>query len=44
MECSPNQTSEAEQLEKLRRHLRILVDIGRLSGENVGLERFLFEG
>jgi two-component sensor histidine kinase len=41
MECSPNQTSEAEQLEKLRRHLRILVDIGRLSGENVGLERFL---
>lgn len=41
MECSPSETREAEQLEKLRRHMRILVDIGRISAENTGLERFL---
>ena len=28
-------------LAKLRRHVRILVDIGRLAGENIPLERFL---
>jgi transcriptional regulator with GAF, ATPase, and Fis domain len=28
-------------LDKLRRHIRILVDIGRLSGENADLDRFL---
>jgi len=32
---------EASQLEKVRRHVRILVDIGRLAGENADLERFL---
>jgi len=32
---------EVSQLEKVRRHIRILVDIGRLAGENSDLDRFL---
>jgi hypothetical protein len=41
MEERSNQTSEGGALDKLRRHVRILVDIGRLSGENADLDRFL---
>jgi two-component sensor histidine kinase len=41
MEDRSNQTSEGAVLDKLRRHIRILVDIGRLSGENADLDRFL---
>src|SRR3954452_15412056 len=41
MEKSSNQQNEAGALEKLRRHIRILVDIGRLAGENADLDRFL---
>ena len=33
--------SEGSPLDKLRRHVRILVDIGRLAGENADLIRFL---
>jgi len=33
--------SEGSPLDKLRRHVRILVDIGRLAGENADLPRFL---
>ena len=33
--------SEGSALDKLRRHVRILVDIGRLAGENADLTRFL---
>jgi len=33
--------SEGSPLDKLRRHVRILVDIGRLAGENADLTRFL---
>src|SRR3954463_2190023 len=38
-----DQTSSADgtALEKLRRHLRILVDLGRLAARNFALDRFL---
>jgi len=35
------QETKDEVLEKLRRHIRILVDIGRLASENADLSRFL---
>ncbi|HVG49671.1 MAG TPA: GAF domain-containing protein, partial [Rubellimicrobium sp.] len=38
-DLSPN--TPAADLIKLRRHVRILVDLGRLTGENPNLERFL---
>jgi len=41
MDRGSNETGEIAQLEKLRRHMRILVDIGRLSGENADRDRFL---
>lgn len=41
MDRGSNETGEIGQLEKLRRHMRILVDIGRLSGENADRNRFL---
>jgi two-component sensor histidine kinase len=40
MNEQPNEISESD-LDKLRRHIRILVDISRLSGENAGVNRFL---
>ena len=40
MELS-NQASEGEVLDKLRRHIRILVDIGQLAGAHADLNRFL---
>ena len=33
--------ADPADLQKLRRHVRILVDLGRLTGENPNLERFL---
>ena len=36
-----NQTTDGHRLEKLRRHMRILADIGRLSVENADADRFL---
>ena len=33
--------SEDNALERIRRHVRILVDIGRLAGEKADLNRFL---
>ena len=41
MDRGSNETGEIGRLEKLRRHMRILVDIGRLSGENADRNRFL---
>ncbi|MCK1512729.1 GAF domain-containing protein [Bradyrhizobium sp. 190] len=41
MEERSNEGSEGGALDKLRRHVRILVDIGRLAGENADLNRFL---
>jgi two-component system, sensor histidine kinase PdtaS len=41
MEERSNETSEAGVLDKLRRHIRILADIGRLASENAELNRFL---
>ncbi|KRR14837.1 hypothetical protein CQ12_28635 [Bradyrhizobium jicamae] len=41
MEDRPHETSDSGKLDKLRRHIRILVDIGRLSVEDVDLDRFL---
>jgi two-component sensor histidine kinase len=41
MEELSSEASGGEVLEKLRRHIRILVDIGRLAGETVDLDRFL---
>jgi two-component sensor histidine kinase len=38
---STTQTSNDAPLDKVRRHIRILTDLGRLLGENVDLERFL---
>jgi two-component sensor histidine kinase len=35
------ETSQSGALDKLRRHIRILIDIGRLSSEKVDLDRFL---
>ena len=35
------QEREGGALDKVRRHIRILVDIGRLAGENADLDRFL---
>src|SRR5690242_13776344 len=35
------QGTDDQLLEKLRRHVRILFDIGRLAGETAGLDRFL---
>lgn len=35
------EATEGEVLDKLRRHIRILVDLGRLSVENASTERFL---
>jgi two-component sensor histidine kinase len=37
------QTSDDDELGKLRRHVRILVDIGRIAGEKGDLSRFLDE-
>jgi two-component system, sensor histidine kinase PdtaS len=37
------QTLDDDELEKLRRHVRILVDIGRIAGEKGDLTRFLDE-
>lgn len=36
-------TSDDDELEKVRRHVRILVDIGRIAGEKGDLTRFLDE-
>ena len=41
MEDHPTEHTEGDVLDKLRRHIRILVDIGRLSVEEAGTERFL---
>lgn len=41
MEDRSNETSEAGVLDKLRRHIRILAEIGRLASENAELNRFL---
>src|SRR5947199_8406988 len=41
MEKVSNRETEGGLLEKLRRHIRILVDIGRLAGESADLDRFL---
>lgn len=41
MEKRSNERGDGCELEKLRRHIRILVDIGRLSVENADLDRFL---
>ncbi len=41
MEDHPTEHTEGDVLDKLRRHIRILVDIGRLSVEDAGAERFL---
>jgi two-component sensor histidine kinase len=41
MEDRSNATSEVGVLDKLRRHVRILADIGRLASENAELNRFL---
>jgi two-component system, sensor histidine kinase PdtaS len=41
MEQCPNNISHDTALDKLRRHVRILVDIGRLAGEKTDLNRFL---
>jgi len=41
MDERSSRTSEGGVLEKIRRHVRILVDIGRLAGENADLNRFL---
>jgi two-component system, sensor histidine kinase PdtaS len=41
MENGSMEGSEGSPLDKLRRHVRILVDIGRLAGENADLTRFL---
>ena len=41
MDNGSSETDKAAQLEKLRRHTRILVDIGRLASENAGPDRFL---
>jgi two-component sensor histidine kinase len=40
MESAAHQEHRSD-LEKVRRHVRILVDIGRLAGEHAGLQRFL---
>jgi two-component sensor histidine kinase len=37
----PSNQDAAEMLDKLRRHVRVLVDIGRLAGEKIDLNRFL---
>jgi two-component system, sensor histidine kinase PdtaS len=41
MENGSMKGREGSALDKLRRHVRILVDIGRLAGENADLTRFL---
>ena len=41
MENGSIEGSEGNALDKLRRHVRILVDIGRLAGETADLTRFL---
>ena len=41
MEERPSESIEDGVLDRLRRHVRILVDIGRLAGENADLNRFL---
>jgi len=41
MEERSSEVSECSVLDKLRRHVRILVDIGRLAGEKADLNRFL---
>ena len=41
MEDHPTEHTDGDVLDKLRRHIRILVDIGRLSVEDAGTERFL---
>jgi hypothetical protein len=37
MDERSSRTSEGAVLEKIRRHVRILVDIGRLAGESADL-------
>src|SRR4051794_30336037 len=41
MDERSSNAGEDDVLDKLRRHVRILVDIGRLAGENVDPNRFL---
>jgi hypothetical protein len=41
MENGSIKGSEGSALDKLRRHVRILVDIGRLAAENTDFTRFL---
>ena len=41
MEELSSQATEGDVLDKLRRHIRILVDIGRLAGARADLNRFL---
>ena len=41
MDDRPGPAREKAASEKLRRHARIMVDLGRLAGENVALDRFL---
>jgi two-component sensor histidine kinase len=41
MDEGSSESRDADVLEKLRRHIRILVDIGRVAGENADVDRFL---
>lgn len=41
MTGAPQPSADLSGAEKLRRHVRILVDLGRLAGEPITLERFL---
>ncbi|MDI3563989.1 hypothetical protein [Bradyrhizobium sp. Arg816] len=41
MEDRSTEATKGHALDKLRRHIRILVDIGRLSMEDADVERFL---
>ena len=41
MEECPSEVSDNGALDKLRRHIRLLVDIGRLAGEKTDPNRFL---
>lgn len=41
MEERSTEATDGDVLDKLRRHIRILVDIGRLSNEDADLDRFL---
>ena len=41
MRAEPTSPAERADIDKLRRHVRILVDLGRLASENLPIERFL---